>query len=152
MLTTRVFPASFKRIVSLQITSLARALPPGEFTLRTTALTSEARRAVRSASAVVTDPIVVASPSPDSIAPTAYTTAISPPKGRDSSSLESPSSTSSERVSIRSAIDSSDISKPNMVSGKVYSPKEIVSNSRLSKRLSKRSSNSSWYSIPSMRP
>ena len=71
MLTTKCFPASFKRTVSLQITSLAKALPPGELTLSTTALTSGASLASLIAPAIVSEPIVVASPAPDSIAPTA---------------------------------------------------------------------------------
>ena len=71
MLTTKGLPASLSNMVSRQITSLAKALPPGEFTRNTTALTSSASRASRNASAVVSDPMVALSPCPLSIAPTA---------------------------------------------------------------------------------
>ena len=51
-------------MVSRQITSEAKALPPGEFILRTIALTCLSSLARFMAAEVLTDPILFSSPSP----------------------------------------------------------------------------------------
>ena len=113
MLTTTFFPSLRSSSTSRAITSLASADPPGEFTRNTTAFTSGARRASRSAPATVSDPITVLLPSPDSMGPTAYTMATLPPSGcaTVSASADSPFSNVNP--------ESSSIENPKNFSGKL---------------------------------
>ncbi len=75
MLTTTGF-TFFASVISRQISSLAKELPPGEFTLNTIALTSLSSRTLRSSFINVSPPISSSLPSPPTISPCAYTIAI----------------------------------------------------------------------------
>ena len=75
METTRGF-SSFANFISLQMTSEAKALPPGELTRSTMAFTSSSFRALRRAFEISSDPIELSLPCPERISPRAYMTAI----------------------------------------------------------------------------
>ena len=68
METTTGF-SSLASFISLQMTSDARALPPGEFTRNTIAFTFSSLRAFLMALEIRSEPITVSLPSPDLISP-----------------------------------------------------------------------------------